>query len=429
MFRFCTTALLIGAVSLAPRPAGAQADPHAQHQQEPPRAAAAWRLMQDGVVHGLFNHQGGPRGGTELVVPNWWMGMATRESGRHTAAFTAMLSLDPATVGRAGYRELFQVGESLDDEPLVDRQHPHDFVMQLAASWRVSLGERSSLTLSGGPAGEPTIGPVAFMHRRSASGLPLAPLGHHTFDSTHISFGVVTAAFEHGPIVIEGSVFNGREPDEHRWDFDFGPMDSYAARLWLRPAPEWELQVSSAYLREPEALEPDDIRRTTASASWQRESAGAATAATMGAGVNAAHGTTRTGVFGEMLMERGAWSASGRLEWQQLETDVLLGHGHAHDDEPETTAASPEAAVTALTVGVGRRVGAWRGFEGAVQAQAVVYRVPAALRETHGAHPVSFQVLFSLRLPTGAMGRMWGMRMSQPSAGHRMDEHAGHVMR
>src|SRR5713101_1004980 len=144
--------------------------------------SSGWHFMQDGVVYGLFNHQGGPRGGDEFVVPNWWMGIMTRDKGSQQFGLNAMLSLDPATVGRSGYREIFQVGEALDGKPLIDHQHPHDLFMQLAASWRTTLGEKATLTFAGGPAGEPTLGPVAFMHRASAAGLPLAPLSHHTFD-------------------------------------------------------------------------------------------------------------------------------------------------------------------------------------------------------------------------------------------------------
>src|SRR6186997_202387 len=172
-------------------------DPHAQHQMKPEQSAG-WRLMQDGVVYGLFNHQGGPRGGDEFVVPNWWMGVWTRDRGPSQFGLNAMFSLDAATVGKSGYGEIFQVGEALDGKPLIDRQHPHDFFMQLSGSWRRTFGEDTALIIAGGPVGEPTLGPVAFMHRASAAGLALAPLGHHTFDSTHISFGVVTAAIERG---------------------------------------------------------------------------------------------------------------------------------------------------------------------------------------------------------------------------------------
>src|SRR5262249_22672583 len=126
--------------------------------------------------------QGGQRGGNEFRAPTWWMGMFTRRVGQGQLGLNTMFSIDPATVGESGYRELFQTGEAIDGRPFVDRQHPHDAFMQLAATWSVPITDRTSLRLAGGPVGEPSLGPVAFMHRASAAENPLAPLSHHTFD-------------------------------------------------------------------------------------------------------------------------------------------------------------------------------------------------------------------------------------------------------
>src|SRR5581483_5782729 len=225
------------------------------------RAQEHWEFMQDGILFAEFNHQGGPRGGNEFVAPNWWMGMATRDTSRGRLTVTAMFSLDPATDGQSGYGELFQAGEALNGRPLIDRQHPHDAFMQLAMVWRTPITPATGFTIAGGPAGEPALGPVAFMHRPSAMDNPTAPLSHHTVDSTHVAFGVVTAAIDHGPFVVEGSLFNGREPDENRWDFDFGRLDSFSGRVWYRPNDEWELQASSGRLVSPEELEPGNTIR------------------------------------------------------------------------------------------------------------------------------------------------------------------------
>lgn len=403
------TAFLLLAIA---RPAQAQHEHHAA----PAAAESPWTFMQDGVVYGLFNHQGGPRGGDEFKVPNWWMGMASRKAGKGDLTLTAMLSLDPATVGKSGYREIFQVGEALDGRPLIDRQHPHDFFMQLAGVWRVPIDDRTGFTLAGGPAGEPALGPVAFMHRASAAENPIAPLGHHTFDSTHISYGVVTAAVDRGPWMVEASLFNGREPDEHRWDFDFGRMDSVSGRVWFRPSERWEFQLSTGRLVEPEELSPGNVQRTTASGSWFRKEGENFTAVTAGYGANAAHETTRHAVFGEATRKVGRNAIFGRAEVVQVETDVLLhseDHGH-HDSTPL------KDAVGAFTLGGLRELGVWRGFEGGLGASVTLYAVPGALRATHGDRPVSFQVFFRLRPPAGGMGRMWNMRMSRPMQGHAM---------
>ena len=381
-------------------------DPHAGHQM--PTASAGWSWMQDGVVYGVFNRQDGPRGGSEFMMPNWWMGMASKTAGRHQISFNAMFSLEPATVGKDGYRELFQVGEALDGQPLIDRQHPHDFIMQLSASWRMKVSANSAVTLSGGPAGEATLGPTAFMHRPSARGLLMAPLGHHAFDSTHIVFGVAAAGIEWGPITLEGSVFNGREPDEDRWDFDFGRMDSKALRLRVRPKAGWDAQVSHGWLTDPEELVPGDARRTTATVSWTGQRDGGLRALTVGYGLNNAHGEKRHGIFGEFTLERGPYTFASRAELQQVEAETLLFGGISHcDDTPGIPCpivdVSGSREVAALTLAAARRVLTWRKLEGALGGQLVINRPPGLLESTHGTWPVSFQVFF--KLSRGGPGR------------------------
>lgn len=371
--------------------------------------ASEWHVMQDGVVFAELNRQSGPRGGSEMVAPNWWMGMASRKTSRGQLTFTGMLSLDPATVGKDGYRELFQTGEALNGKPLIDRQHPHDFFMQLAVVWRMPITATTGFTIAGGPAGEPALGPVAFMHRASAAENPTAPLGHHTFDSTHIAFGVVSAAVDHGPWVAEGSLFNGREPDENRWDFDFGPLDSFSGRMWYRPAPEWEFQVSSGRLKDPEELEPGNITRSTASASWTRRSGADFTAASAGFGRNHTDHGARNAVFVEGTRHVGLNSVYGRFEGLQTETSVLLP-----DDGHGPSSVSLKDPVFALTVGGVRDVLNTSGFEGGFGADLTWYGASDALRLVYGNHPLGLRVFFRLRPPAGSMGRMLNMRMSQP---------------
>jgi hypothetical protein len=404
--------------ALGQEPAAPAAEQH-QHHMTPEAGASPWTFMQDGIVFGMFNHQGGPRGGDEFKVPNWWMGMLSRDVGKSKLTFTSMLSLDPATVGKRGYGEIFQVGEVVDGRPLIDRQHPHDLFMQLAAIWRTPLTDKTGLTLAGGPAGEPALGPVAFMHRASAADNPFAPLGHHTFDSTHIAFGVVTAAVDHGPWTAEGSVFNGREPDEDRWGIDFGKLDSVSGRLWYKPSDRWEFQVSSGRLVDPEQLEPGNIIRTTASASWMKMKDADFSAVTAAYGVNSTNHGRRNAVFVEGTRRRTGLSLYGRAEVLQVESE-LLNTGLVPDHGAENN-----ATVGAFTAGAVRDVLKWRGAEGGLGAQLTFYATPESLRTSHGDHPVSFQIFFRLRPPAGAMGRMWNMRMSQPMAGHDMTGMSG----
>jgi hypothetical protein len=407
VFAFCLCGIISAAGDVF-----AQDTTH-DHMQMSMPADRRWEFMQDGVLFGEFNRQGGPRGGSEFVVPNWWMGMASRDTSRGRLTLIGMLSLDPATVGKGGYRELFQAGEALNGRPLIDRQHPHDLFMQLAAVWRFPVSASTGFTIAGGPAGEPALGPVAFMHRASAADNPTAPLGHHTFDSTHIAFGIVTAAVDLGPWVLEGSLFNGREPDEHRWDLNVGRLDSVSGRVWFRPTGEWELQASTGRLKDPEELEPGSIVRSTASASWTRNTGAALASVTAAIGVNSTNHGTRQAFFLEGSRHAGLNTIYGRLEAVQLETALLQSDAIAG-----SLAAETSDRVLALTIGGVRDVSTWRGFTVGIGADVSLYRTPAPLEPMYSAHPVSFHVYFRIRPPAGAMGRMWNMRMSQPMAGH-----------
>ena len=419
MFKPIARTLLGASVALAATALPARAQ-NGQPMQMP-MDSPGWHFMQDSVVFGVSNHQGGHRGGDEFRAPNWWMGMFSRKGKTSELTFNTMLSLDPATVGEGGYREIFQVGESLDGRPLIDHQHPHDLFMQLAGVWRTPLTDKTGLTIAGGPAGEPAIGPVAFMHRAASAENPFAPLSHHTFDSTHIAFGVVTAAVDHGPWTVEGSAFNGREPDQHRWDFDFGALDSFAGRVWFAPTTDWEFQVSSARLTHPEELEPGDVTRTTASAAWLKRNGGDFSAVTAGFGVNATAAVDRHALFAEGTKHTGRNSVFGRFELVDVETGVLL-----NDAVPSGDAAHDKNTVGALTLGGVRDILRTRGFEGGVGAGVTFYAVPDPLNATHGDHPVSFQIFFRLRPPAGVMGRMFNMRMSQPMKGMSHDEMMQH---
>jgi len=217
------------------------------------------------------NHQGGPRGVTKFESANWFMPMAYHKLGKGTLQLRGMFSAEPFTFPRGGSPLLFQTGETYKGQPLIDRQHPHDLFMEMSAQYTLPLGERGTWFTYFGYPGEPALGPVAFMHRMSASENPSATLSHHLQDSTHISFGVLTTGFTYRWFKLEGSIFNGREPDENRYDFDSHKWNSRSARLWFMPNKNWTAQVSYGFLRSPENQEPDvDVRRATASIQYNR---------------------------------------------------------------------------------------------------------------------------------------------------------------
>jgi hypothetical protein len=234
--------------------------------------SGAWTLMAHGVVNLVYDHQSGPRGADKAFASGMLMGMARRPLGNGTLQFRAMVSPDPL-MGPRGYPLLLASGETANGrDRLIDRQHPHDFLMELSASASQTVGPKSSLFVYAGLPGEPAFGPPAFMHREAISDSPEAPISHHWLDSTHISFGVVTAGLVLDSVKLEVSRFNGREPDQHRWNIETGPLDSTAVRVSWNPTPALALQASWGQFTDPEQLEPGvDQKRLSASALYARE--------------------------------------------------------------------------------------------------------------------------------------------------------------
>lgn len=229
--------------------------------------AGSWHLMAHGYAWGVYTDQSGPRGGDKAYIQSMLMLSAKREFVGGSFEIRSMTSLEPLMKNR-GYPNLFATGETAGGEPLVDRQHPHDLFMELAGRVDVDTGF-GSVFLYGGPVGEPALGPSAFMHRGSAKLNPEAPITHHWFDSTHITYGVATAGIASNRFQLETSLFTGREPDEKRWNIEKPRLDSWSIRATWNPSRYWALQVSHGRLKEPEAQHPgENENRTTASVQY-----------------------------------------------------------------------------------------------------------------------------------------------------------------
>jgi hypothetical protein len=238
-----------------------------------------WDLMAHGNIFIDYNQQGGPRGEGKAESENYFMFMEEHRLGRGTILFRQMFSAESLTSPHPGFPELFQTGETYHGQPLVDHQHPHNVFAELAALYTVPVNEKVSWLLYGGPSADPALGPVTFMHRQSASENPAAPLGHHLQDSTHTSFGVVTTGLilklsQLALFKVEGSAFNGHEPNEERWSIQPAALDSWSFRVTAAPTRNWTAQYSDGRLSHPEALEPGDQQRQTASLEYNRALAG-----------------------------------------------------------------------------------------------------------------------------------------------------------
>jgi hypothetical protein len=287
-----------------------------------------WSFMVHGNVDLIHSWQEQPRGDSKTFFAGMLMGVARRPIGNGTFQLRGMISPDPL-MGKKGYPLLLASGETADGEThLVDRQHPHDLFMELSASASQSIGENASVFVYGGLPGEPAFGPPAFMHRQSISVSPEAPITHHWLDSTHITFGVLTAGLVVGNAKAEVSRSNGREPDQHRYNIETGPLDSTSIRLSWNPTPSLSVQGSWAHLEEPEQLEPGvNQRRWSASGTWTPKLSGdrwASVSLAWGRKVVEGHNDDAFALEGSYGV--GGWTVFGRAEQTENRELVDLDH-------------------------------------------------------------------------------------------------------
>jgi len=356
------------------------------------RMAGSWLLMLHGFGFVQYDMQGGSRGDDQFGSLNWAMLMASRDllGGRFQAR--TMLSLDPATVTNRGYPLLLQSGETYRGQPLVDRQHPHDFWMEVAVMYERALSRTIGVTVYAAPSGEPALGPVAFMHRPSAMDNLAAPLSHHWQDATHISFGVVTAGLFGRHWKLEGSAFNGREPNEKRWGFDRLRLDSYSGRFTMHMDSSWVFSAGYGFLKSPEALNPSEsIHRVTASVLHGRKlgrDGQIATSVIWGANRHSGRTTHSVLAESEAVLDRRN-TILGRVELvQKTAEDLVLpaGPGGFAPDSTFTVAAASVGYIREVvrmskaTVGV--------GFQGSLNV------IPAVLDSFYGSRTPIGGMLF-----------------------------------
>jgi hypothetical protein len=309
---------LLGGYAMSREASGTSWQPDAAPHSGIHLMADDWMVMLHGRINGIADWQSGPRGGDQVFSSSMAMVMANKDlANGDTLGLKAMISGDPF-MGRRGYPLLLASGETGDGAThLIDRQHPHDLLMELAASYSHPLSDNDSLFLYGGYPGEPALGPSAYMHRVSASDNPMTPIAHHWLDATHVSFGVVTAGWVHEGWKVEASRFTGREPDQFRFDFDTARFDSTSVRLSYNPDPHWSLQVSSGWLKSPEQLDPDvNEQRLTASATWFNQFDWGSVAATVAFGrKQLSSGISENAVLAEMEYKPAPpWTLFARAE-------------------------------------------------------------------------------------------------------------------
>jgi hypothetical protein len=356
-----------------------------------------WMLMFHSTVFLTDLQQSTLRGGDKFFSTNWFMGMAQRHAGPGSFTVRAMLSLEPATVTDRRYPLLFQQGETAFGVPIADGQHPHDFVMELAALYDLKLGEKSLFSFYFAPMGDPAIGPTAYAHRASASENPVATLGHHQEDSTHIADDVVTAGFTYAFARIEASGFHGREPDEFRWNIDQGRIDSWSTRLTVQPGKNWSGQYSYAHIVSPESLFPnEDQERMTASIMYNRPLHNGNWASTLLWGRT--RSLTDNSIFSSYLLESTARFRTRNYVWTRIENvdrsnELLLGENPL----PPGFREQPIGRVQAYTFGCDHDFDLIPRVASAIGAQFTTYGVADTLKPIYGSHPVGFTLFVRFR--------------------------------
>jgi hypothetical protein len=346
-----------------------------------------WEVMAHGVLFADYNQQGGPRGEGKAESVNWGMLMEQHRLGRGTILLRQMFSAESLTSPHPGFPELFQTGETYHGEPLVDHQHPHNVFAELSALYLLPLSKTVSWELYGGPAAEPALGPVTYIHRASASELPLAPLSHHLQDSTHTSFGVVTTALVIDRFKLEGSAFNGHEPNEERWSIQPAALESWSVRASVAPNRNWTAQYSIGHLDHPEALEPWSQWRETASVEYNRALVAGNWATSLVWG--------RVHEIGTDIHLNG-YLLESTLNFRRR--DYLFTRMELVDkNELFPPAEEPSYRIGAYTFGGTRDLVQNRAWQLGLGADVTVYSKPAALDAAYGNYPVSFQIFLRMR--------------------------------
>ncbi|HEU5291023.1 MAG TPA: DUF2911 domain-containing protein [Cyclobacteriaceae bacterium] len=352
-----------------------------------------WNSMLHGEIFIRQNWQNinnQDAGENQFDVPGWVMGMTQRKMGRNgLLLLRAMISIDPVTVGGDGYPLLFQTGETYKGEPLVNRQHPHDFFSELAVGYTQRFSDDVDFTVYFGYPGEPALGPTAFMHRISSLNNPNAPLGHHWQDATHIVFGVATAGLRYKNFKLEGSSFTGREPDEHRFNFDKAKFDSYSYRLSYAPSKSIVIQASKGFIKSPEELEPDeDVDRTTASVIFSGKPLNEKTftAAAVFGYNDSGPGHKESSLLVEANYQVKKVNLLGRYEWVEKS-----------DEELQIIIPNEEIfPIHSLTGGITYQLGSWLKTDTAIGVQGTFNFIPTSLEPIYGNTPFSLQAFIRI---------------------------------
>ncbi len=391
--------------NITPEPSGTSWEPESTPMEGLHYYKKKWLFMLHGFANAGYtarlNKSESLRGADQFFTTNMFMFMGLRELKSGAWGFRVMADLEPV-MGPDGYPLLMQTGGVGEDQThLVDRQHPHDMIMELAATYSHSLSKDQTVFVYAGLPGEPAFGPPAFMHRFSSINNPTAPITHHWFESTHITEGVATLGYVWKNFKLDGSVFNGKEPDDRRWDIERPEFNSYSARAAINASENLAFQASYGRIGSPHSLlsnlDYSDRVNATAMMNWMPPQE--VWQFLVGWGATMDHPGN---ALGALLVELTRAIRNTHFVFYRLEVasknDLFLSGGPSHFHRPDLVALSPDAGETKLisrvSAGYLYDFKTYRKTSWGVGAQISVYPVPRALEVAYGSPGLNL-VLFT----------------------------------
>ena len=198
-----------------------------------------WQFMLHYMAFATYDHQESARninGATQFNGIDWFMGMAQHDVGAGRLGLRAMLQHRPFTVGKAGYpaaaADRRVVSRRAAARPAAPARSVHGAgggVRRAGNVQRRRRALRGAGRASRHSARSPTAPPVG--RGRSVRGARPSLAGRDPYLVRCAHGGRVHARRSK----LEGSIFNGREPDETRTNFDFRTLDSYSATRHDQP--------------------------------------------------------------------------------------------------------------------------------------------------------------------------------------------------
>ena len=155
------------------------------------KQARGWQFMFMGSAFLVETQQSGTARRRQVLFRELVHGIRQHSVGRGSLMLETMLSAEPVTVTDRRYPLLFQTGETAFGSPIVDGQHPHNFVMGLGVHYARPVGSTIVASLlragrrSGDRAGGIPASRVGFRTAAGRPGTPLAGLHAHRHERDH----------------------------------------------------------------------------------------------------------------------------------------------------------------------------------------------------------------------------------------------------